>query len=230
MPPPPAFPTAPASPQGPTGPRTTKERGRPLLVARSGRPVLGGPVRLHGTNPNGTWRLFVQDDFASSDGGSLAAGWSLSIDTATPICCGAPGVKVTPTSGLLTTEAGGTATFSVVLNTVPTANVTIGLGSSDPTEGTVAPSSLVFTPANALTPQVVTVTGVDDNLPDGGIAYTVVTAPAASADPAYAGLDPPDAAVTNADNEPPDLIFKDGFESGAFRPGRRAGTAAGGCT
>ena len=49
------------------------------------------------------------------------------------------GITVTPTAGLMTTEAGGTATFTVVLNTQPTADVTIALSSSDTTEGTVAP-------------------------------------------------------------------------------------------
>ena len=44
---------------------------------------------------------------------------------------------MTPTPGLTTTEAGGTATFTVVLNTQPTADVTIALSSSDTTEGTV---------------------------------------------------------------------------------------------
>ena len=38
----------------------------------------------------------------------------------------AVGITVTPTAGLTTTEAGGTATFTVVLNTQPTADVTIG--------------------------------------------------------------------------------------------------------
>ena len=41
------------------------------------------------------------------------------------------GITVTPTSGLTTTEAGGTATFTVVLNSQPTADVTIGVSSSD---------------------------------------------------------------------------------------------------
>ena len=45
------------------------------------------------------------------------------------------GVTVTPTSGLTTTEAGGTATFTVVLTTQPTADVTIGLSSSDTDRG-----------------------------------------------------------------------------------------------
>ena len=58
----------------------------------------------------------------------------------------AAGITVTPTTTrLTTTEAGGTATFTVVLNTQPTADVTIALSSSNPTEGTVVPASLVFT-------------------------------------------------------------------------------------
>ena len=39
-------------------------------------------------------------------------------------------VIVNPTSGLVTTEAGGTASFTVVLASQPTANVTVGLRSS----------------------------------------------------------------------------------------------------
>ncbi len=56
------------------------------------------------------------------------------------------GVTVTPSAiPLITTEAGGTATFTVVLNTEPTDTVTIGVSSSDTTEGTVSPASLSFT-------------------------------------------------------------------------------------
>ena len=50
---------------------------------------------------------------------------------------------MTPTSGLTTTEAGGTATFTVVLTSQPTANVTIGLTSSNTAEGTVSVSSVI---------------------------------------------------------------------------------------
>jgi hypothetical protein len=59
-----------------------------------------------------------------------------------------PGITVTPTTGLTTTEAGGTATFDVVLDTQPTADVTIGLSSSDTGEGAVSPASVTFTSAN----------------------------------------------------------------------------------
>src|SRR5205807_2009424 len=74
----------------------------------------------------------------------------------------AAGITVSPTSGLVTTEGGGQATFTVVLTSTPTADVTIGLSSSDTSEGSVSPAALTFTAANALTPQTVTITGVDD--------------------------------------------------------------------
>jgi CSLREA domain-containing protein len=108
-------------------------------------------------------------------------------------------IVVSPTSGLSTTEAGGTATFTVKLSTVPTANVTIGLSSNNPLEGTVSPPSLTFTPANATTAQTVTVTGAADTTADGNQNYSIVTAAATSTDPAYNGLNPADVAVVNLD-------------------------------
>ena len=66
----------------------------------------------------------------------------------------------------------------MVLTAQPTADVTIGLSSSDTTEGTVAPASLTFTNGNWNVAQTVTVTGVDDALDDGDVVYTILTAPA----------------------------------------------------
>ena len=111
------------------------------------------------------------------------------------------GVTVTPTSGLLTTESGQTATFTVVLKSPPTADVTIALSSSNSKEGTVAPAALTFTTSNWSTPQTVTVTGVDDTLCDGNVAYAILTAAARSADRSYNNLDPANVAVSNADND-----------------------------
>ena len=111
------------------------------------------------------------------------------------------GITVNPTSGLITTEAGGTDTFTVVLDTQPTADVTIGLSSSDITEGTVLPVSLTFTSANWNTPQTVTVTGVDDSAVDGDITYNIITASASSTDTDYNGLNPNDVSVTNTDDD-----------------------------
>ncbi len=114
-----------------------------------------------------------------------------------------PGITVNPSSGLVTTEAGGTDSFTVVLNTPPSDDVTIGLSSNDTTEGTVDPSSLIFTSDNWDIPQTVTVTGVDDGVDDGNQAYTVITAPASSADSDYSGTNPADVSVTNTDDDDP---------------------------
>jgi len=109
------------------------------------------------------------------------------------------GITVGPTAGLTTTEAGGTAAFTVVLNSEPTDTVTIAMASSAPSEGTVSPATLTFTASTWDEPQTVTVTGVDDDVDDGDHAYTLVTAPASGGD--YAGIDASDVSATNADND-----------------------------
>lgn len=115
------------------------------------------------------------------------------------------GIVVTPTSGLVTTEAGGTAAFTVRLNTMPSASVSIGLSSSDLTEGTVSPASLTFTTGNWATPQTVTATGVNDAVADGTQPYFVVTAPASSTDGTYNSLDALNVSITNTDNDSPGI-------------------------
>ena len=107
------------------------------------------------------------------------------------------GFTVSPTSGLTTTEAGATAAFTVKLDRQPTADVAIGLISSDKREGTVSPASLKFTANNWDTPQTVTVTGVDDKVEDDDQVYTIITQPAVSADIKYDKLNPSDITLTN---------------------------------
>ena len=77
------------------------------------------------------------------------------------------GVTVSAPSSSTTTEAGGTVTFTIRLNSEPTSSVTLPLSSTDTSEGTVSPSSLTFTAANWNVPQTVTVVGVNDNVDDG---------------------------------------------------------------
>ena len=100
-----------------------------------------------------------------------------------------------------TTEAGGTATFTLVLTSEPTANVSIPVSSSDTSEGTVSPSTLTFTSGNWDTPQTVTVTGVDDFSIDGSVNYTIVLGTVTSGDANYNNANPNDVAVTNTDND-----------------------------
>lgn len=82
---------------------------------------------------NGTayhYRIFAKDT-----NGNYATGVMPTGSPATPFA----GVTVSAISGN-TTEAGGTATLTMALTSLPSASVTIGLSSSDTTEGTVAPN------------------------------------------------------------------------------------------
>ncbi|MBA3483776.1 MAG: hypothetical protein H0T51_18385, partial [Pirellulales bacterium] len=83
-----------------------------------------------------------------------------------------PAVSVTPHSGLLTSESGATASFQVALTTPPATDVTIPISSGDATEGSVSAASLTFTPADWNVPQSVIVTGVNDTIFDGDVAYS----------------------------------------------------------
>jgi hypothetical protein len=118
-----------------------------------------------------------------------------------------PGITVTPTQGLRTSESGGTATLAVFLNRQPAAEVVLGLSSDNPAEGTVAPASLTFTPANWSTPQTVTVTGVDDFRKDGTKTYHILSAAAVSPDLTYHGVNPADVTLVNADNDNPGMLW-----------------------
>jgi hypothetical protein len=105
----------------------------------------------------------------------------------------------------VTTEAGGTAQFTVVLTSAPLSAVTISLHSSDETEGTVEPSRLTFLPYNWNVPQTVTVTGVKDQVADGNVPYQVVLESSRSFDSVYEGIDPADVSVTNLDSASLDI-------------------------
>lgn len=100
-----------------------------------------------------------------------------------------------------TTEAGGTATLRVSLGSSPTANVSVTLASSDPSEGSIASPTVVFTSANWSEPQEVTVTGVDDVYRDGAVSYEVAISAVTSADSGYAGLVGGSVMVSNADDD-----------------------------
>lgn len=85
-----------------------------------------------------------------------------------------PGITIAETSSSTsTTEAGGTDSFTAVLDVQPGSDVVLSVTSGDLGEGTVSPATLTFTSANWNTPQTVTVTGVDDNIIDGTANYDI---------------------------------------------------------
>src|SRR4051812_12844145 len=68
-----------------------------------------------------------------------------------------PAIIVTPTSGLVTTELGGTATFTVALSTTPSSQVIVNVLNSQPAEAFVNGSysgTLLF--FSDTTPQTIT--------------------------------------------------------------------------
>ena len=102
------------------------------------------------------------------------------------------GISVTPSQlpSVMQGEGSG-STFAVALESVPTANVTIPLSiSSTSPAATLSTSALVFTPANALVPQTVTVmaAGTSGSAVTTPPVATIALGAATSTDPRYSGL------------------------------------------
>jgi hypothetical protein len=133
------------------------------------------------------------------------------------------GVIVSAMSGH-TTESGGTATFTMVLTSQPTANVVIVLSSSNTAEGQLLQNSVSFSSSDWNLPKTITVRGVNDDVADGPQSYTIITADALSTDLVYNNLVVPDVAVINDDNDtagitvnaPPAAQMKTGENGQAF--------------
>jgi hypothetical protein len=120
----------------------------------------------------------------------------------TLVIAGTPAVNVSPTS-VTVYEAEATATFEVVLGSAPSGNVVIDVASNNTAAATVDESELVFTTGDWSTPQVVTVTAVNDAVDDGNqnavIVLTIDTA--GTTDSNYDALNPADVSVTAVDND-----------------------------
>lgn len=113
------------------------------------------------------------------------------------------GVDVTPTTGLVTTESGGSVALQMRLTAAPTADVTVNVFLSDATEAETTPTTLHFTPANWDHYQPLTVTGRDDILEDGDVAYSIALS-TQSTDVNYAAAPPRILALVNEDDDPDD--------------------------
>lgn len=111
-------------------------------------------------------------------------------------------------------ESGTTDTFTVVLTAQPELDVVLALTSADTGEATVSPEALTFTPADWNTPQLVTVTGVDDDGDDGTqITDVSVSIDAEFSDPAFANAEPQQVHVFVEDDDDAGLLLNKTFAS-----------------
>ena len=98
------------------------------------------------------------------------------------------GILVSPVGGLVTSEAGQSASFNVSLASQPSADVIVPMQVSDASEWSIAGNQILFTPTTWNVPRVISVNGVDDSEVDGDQAGHIELLAAQSADPGYAGL------------------------------------------
>jgi subtilisin-like proprotein convertase family protein len=143
------------------------------------------------------------DENNETFGASLSAATGATIGTGTAtgtiIDDDIAGVTLTVTGGNTAVAEAGTAdTYSIVLNSEPTANVAIGIN-PDAQLGR-SPATLTFTPTNWAAPQAVTVNAVDDNAVEGPHTGTL-THTATSADANYSAIpiSPITASITDND-------------------------------
>ncbi len=128
------------------------------------------------------------DTIAPSGGTQFNAVWT---ETPDPIV-GTVGVTASHTALTVTASgAGNTSTYTVRLNTQPTASVTITPTSGTPANATVSPASRMFTTSNWATPQEFTVTGVL-------AGSSTITHAVTSTDTSYDGATIDDVTVTVA--------------------------------
>ena len=115
-------------------------------------------------------------------------------------------IIVTPTSGLITTEAGGFDNFTIYLASKPTDSVSIDLTSSDSVEGAVSPRTVIFTPSNWNVPMTIVVTGADEFIADGNQTYSISPQAAVTTDTKYTGMVGSAVTVLNIDDDVADIL------------------------
>ena len=117
----------------------------------------------------------------------------------TPAAPIAPGVTVSTTALTVTEQDTTGGSYTVVLDSEPTATVTVTVAGHSGTDVTPDPTTLTFTTSNWDTAQTVTVTAGDDA--DTADDTVALTHSAASTDSNYSGITIPSVAVTVSDND-----------------------------
>ena len=123
-----------------------------------------------------------------------------------------PFVRISETGGQTEAiEGGAFDTYSVVLDTVPTDDVTVTITPNSQVDlgaGAGVATQLLFTPANALTSQNVIVTA-DDDLLDEGNHSGLITHSSSSADLDYNSLIVADVNVALLDDDDPTIVINE---------------------
>ena len=110
----------------------------------------------------------------------------------TPPAAPTPGLTFSTLSSSLreikNSSVGDNDTYTIVLNTAPSDNVTVSITSSDTTEVTVSPDNVTFSSGNYSIAQTITVIAVHDDEDDGDV-NTTITNSISTSDSDYAALD-----------------------------------------
>ena len=121
------------------------------------------------------------------------------------------GVSISETA--LTIEEGETGTYTVMLDTEPTDDVTVTIGGSG-IDLSLDKPTLTFTAATWDTEQTVTVTAVDDAIDDDGETLTLTHAVASTSDSDYDGIAAAGVAVLITDDDVPAVTVS--FEQASY--------------
>ena len=96
---------------------------------------------------------------------------------------------------------GNSASYAVVLESEPTADVSITVTSGDPAAATVSPSSLRFSPSTWAVSRKVTVRGVDDSVDQRGNRSVAIVHSVVSDDGKYNGISISEVSATVVDDD-----------------------------
>ena len=166
-----------------------------------------------------TFTLTATDDAVDDDGESVTLGFGTlptgvsagSTDEATVSITDddAVGVTVTPTK--LTIGEGGSQTYTVSLNSEPTADVTVTIGGASGDVSTDL-TTLTFTPDDSSTLQTVTVRAAED---DDAVTDTPVTLTHTVSGGDYGSVSAEDVTITVVEKDTPTLVVSDAQASEA---------------
>lgn len=119
-------------------------------------------------------------------------------------------ITVTVSQPPVTTEPGGSATISIIMSGPPVSPVTIPIASANTAEGTVDKGSITFDKTDWNVTQIITVTGVNDDIDDGDQVYSIQVGPTQSSDPDFNNTTFQDISFTNQNDDTAGLTVSGG--------------------